>query len=184
MKEDRRIRKSKNALKKALLLVMNKKPLSKISVSELCAFADLNRSTFYANYESCDALLTEIHKDFFSAMEKHAIIDTSLDKRSYQYREQLITGMVEYVEIHRDEVKILFTNNQNNLLERNMVRYFYEKLGYNQYRYQKDYPFIYHTMAFFTLLHQWVNDNFPCTAKEFANIILKHSIILTEENMK
>ena len=47
---DRRIRKSKNALKKAMFQLMQKKAVSQISIRELCELAYVNRSTFYSNY--------------------------------------------------------------------------------------------------------------------------------------
>ena len=48
-KKDRRIRKSKEALKNSLIELMKEKPVNNITVKELVLTADLNRSTFY-NY--------------------------------------------------------------------------------------------------------------------------------------
>ena len=68
MGEDKRIKKSKAALKEALLTLMKKKDFHKISVKELCGLAGLNRSTFYANYRDTDELLLDVHTDIFRQM--------------------------------------------------------------------------------------------------------------------
>lgn len=59
-KTDRRIVRSKIALREALLSLMKEKTFSSISITEIVEFANYNRGTFYANYESKDALLNEI----------------------------------------------------------------------------------------------------------------------------
>lgn len=59
-KTDRRIIRSKNALKDALLTLMSKKPFTTISITEIVEEANYNRGTFYSNYESKEALLDDI----------------------------------------------------------------------------------------------------------------------------
>ncbi|MEC0229558.1 TetR/AcrR family transcriptional regulator [Paenibacillus alba] len=59
-KTDRRIIRSKIALREALLSLMAQKPFTSISITEIVESANYNRGTFYANYESKEALLDEI----------------------------------------------------------------------------------------------------------------------------
>ncbi|KRE98245.1 TetR family transcriptional regulator [Paenibacillus sp. Soil766] len=59
-KTDRRIVRSKIALREALLALMSQKPFMSISITEIVEFANYNRGTFYANYESKEDLLDEI----------------------------------------------------------------------------------------------------------------------------
>ena len=46
-KTDRRILKTKRALRESLLYLLKEQPIQKISVSRLCEKSDINRSTFY-----------------------------------------------------------------------------------------------------------------------------------------
>ena len=46
MAENRRVRMTKKIIKDALLELLDKKPLDKITVTDICNTADLNRSTF------------------------------------------------------------------------------------------------------------------------------------------
>ncbi|MFB9329401.1 TetR/AcrR family transcriptional regulator C-terminal domain-containing protein [Paenibacillus aurantiacus] len=59
-KTDRRILRSRAALREALLALMAQKPFTAISITEIVQFADYNRGTFYANYESKEALLDDV----------------------------------------------------------------------------------------------------------------------------
>lgn len=53
---DKRIEKTKQAIKTAFMELRAKKPLEKISVKELCEIAYINKSTFYSHYEDIYAL--------------------------------------------------------------------------------------------------------------------------------
>lgn len=50
--EDLRIIKTKNSLCKALSALLNEKDITEISIADICAAADVNRSTFYKHFES------------------------------------------------------------------------------------------------------------------------------------
>ena len=60
---DRRIRYTKMFLKDSLLELLQKKPLSRITVTELCQMAEINRSTYYVYYkdplDQLESLVTE-----------------------------------------------------------------------------------------------------------------------------
>ena len=49
--EDRRIKKTKKALRKSLFKLLEEKNISQITVTELALAADINRSTFYIYYD-------------------------------------------------------------------------------------------------------------------------------------
>lgn len=49
MKEDRRTRYTKNIIKDTLLELMHQKSFDKITVTELCRKAEINRGTFVTN---------------------------------------------------------------------------------------------------------------------------------------
>ncbi len=65
---DRRLRRTKSAIKTALLTLMKDKPLSKISVSELTELADVNRKTFYNHYSDLKDVLAEIENEFLETI--------------------------------------------------------------------------------------------------------------------
>jgi len=63
---DRRVSKSKHALKQALIILMNKKTFKNITISEIVELADLNRGTFYKHYQDKEDLLNDLIQDVLS----------------------------------------------------------------------------------------------------------------------
>ncbi len=63
-KMDRRTRYTRQAIREALLELMRQKSFSKVTVTEVCRLAEMNRGTFYLHYlDLCDVLddiLTEM----------------------------------------------------------------------------------------------------------------------------
>lgn len=57
---NRRVQFTKNALRDAMIELICEKPLTSITVKDVCARADINRSTFYLHYKDVDSLLIAV----------------------------------------------------------------------------------------------------------------------------
>ena len=60
---DRRVRKTRKAIKTTLIDLMEKDDISKITVTEICNILDINRGTFYLHYESINDALLDIETE-------------------------------------------------------------------------------------------------------------------------
>jgi AcrR family transcriptional regulator len=69
-KEDLRIVKTKKRLTDALLLLLDKKPLQEIKVTDLCITAKVSRATFYNNFQTITDVLSAYLDSFQSKMEE------------------------------------------------------------------------------------------------------------------
>lgn len=69
-KVDRRVLRSKEALKQALLHLMEQKDYDAISITEIVEQANYNRGTFYTHYENKEALLGDIMEDLIQDLLK------------------------------------------------------------------------------------------------------------------
>ena len=67
---DRRIARSKRALRTALIELMEERGLDGLSVNDLCARADLNRGTFYNHFHDKDDLLTTLEDEVIDELER------------------------------------------------------------------------------------------------------------------
>jgi AcrR family transcriptional regulator len=67
---DRRIKYTKMVLRESLLGLMKTKPISKITSTELCRSADINRNTFYAHYSSPEDLLSSIEEELYAEIKE------------------------------------------------------------------------------------------------------------------
>lgn len=63
---DRRINKSKNALKTALITLMKDQEFKSITITDIVNLADLNRGTFYKHYQYKEDLLNDVIHDVIS----------------------------------------------------------------------------------------------------------------------
>ncbi len=65
---DKRILKTKNRLKNALILLLQEKKLEDISVVELSKSALINRKTFYLHYQEVSSILLEIENNLSNSL--------------------------------------------------------------------------------------------------------------------
>ena len=61
---DNRVRYTKSVLQQALLNILRRKHIDKVTVKELCAEVKVNRGTFYLHYSTPNDLLMEIEQQF------------------------------------------------------------------------------------------------------------------------
>lgn len=81
------MKKSEKVLSNALLTLLQEKSFSKISVKNLCETADVNRSTFYANFEDkyqllsfcLDSITQQVVEEFFKEND-----DSNLTKQIFE----------------------------------------------------------------------------------------------------
>ncbi len=69
---DRRTRRTRSALRDALLSLLSEKGWDDLSVQDICSRADIGRSTFYLHYPSKDELLVGSLADLRSALNESA----------------------------------------------------------------------------------------------------------------
>lgn len=65
---DKRVQRSKDAIKQTCLDLLFHKPFDQITISEIVRIANYNRGTFYANFETKEDLLEEIIQDVLDEM--------------------------------------------------------------------------------------------------------------------
>ena len=73
---DRRVAYTKRFLREALLELLREKPIGRITPTELCRRADVNRNTFYAHYSCPEELLrsieNELHDEIVQTLSEDA----------------------------------------------------------------------------------------------------------------
>lgn len=106
-KVNQRVAISKYLLKESLLSLLQKKHISKISISELCQAAEINRTTFYRHYGTPNDVLQEIILDQIEEFAKCASSSTPHDPKEFAY--QLCHSVYE----HADKVKLLMRNDSD-----------------------------------------------------------------------
>lgn len=102
-KNDKRVQRTEKAVFDALCELLLEKKLSKITVSELCKKAGINRNTFYSHYQIPADVLEPIVKKFYDTFNE-TIVEHSLD-------EKRMVNYLRFIKENKDLVKPLFSPN-------------------------------------------------------------------------
>lgn len=67
-KKDRRTRYTEKMIKETFIELLKKKPINKITVTEICRISEMNRGTFYLHFSNCNDVLEKIEDELAELM--------------------------------------------------------------------------------------------------------------------
>lgn len=169
---DRRIKYTKKVIKDTFLSLLVQKDIKKITVSEICKIADINRATFYRYYLDVYDLLDKIQEEFVQELKKASMITN--DENISTFSKDLLNVFLENKEL----VKILF-NTTNNIFSLNdILEVAYEKC---KAKWLEDLPNLkeedieYATVFIFNgalgVVNYWIKNNFDKDVNKISTII-------------
>lgn len=169
--DSRRVRMTKKILKDALLELMEDKHISRISIKEICELADVNRSTFYAHYDSQFDLLDEIEKDIVHETPRINL-----------YSDAPIQGELrkffEYLEDNKRVCRILFKSSSPQQLETAILDKIFGKTtekpqwitGLDLHN-PVHIKMLMSAFGGLAMVEKWISGEFDCSADELADAI-------------
>lgn len=101
---DRRNRKTEAAFTSALIYYLDKKDLNRITVKELCEYADMNRGTFYLHYLDIYDLMERTEQDMIDAVFR-------VPSDNLRTAEESVFETFRHVREHKTEYRIMFSAN-------------------------------------------------------------------------
>ncbi|MCL1786432.1 MAG: TetR/AcrR family transcriptional regulator [Defluviitaleaceae bacterium] len=107
MKEDRRVRKTKKALREGLVALLNEKSIRQITVQELAGRVDIHRSTFYANFKDIYDLLSHVEDTMVEEISQIVTADFAFDPAVF------FSCLCNYVRDNRQAARLFFAGNTN-----------------------------------------------------------------------
>ena len=104
--------KTKKNIHKALLILLTKKTLSQIKVTELCREAAINRGTFYFHYEEVGDVFEELFEDIMLDL-KQSYEEPYKNgfANNIQYLDPKTVKIFDHVKKHEDFYKIVLSEN-------------------------------------------------------------------------
>lgn len=97
---DRRQRKSRAALRQALLRIIAVKPFDAVTVDEIADSADVTRATFYAHYRDKAALLSEAYEQLVDELAER--VQPLLSTEGPFYSQAAVSEAFRHAEEHAD----------------------------------------------------------------------------------
>jgi AcrR family transcriptional regulator len=119
-KMDQRVRLTRNLLKNALVQLMQKQHITKISVRALCEIADINRSTFYVHYTDQYDLLTKVEQEVLENLNKY-LSSQDLNK-DLPLSVQVLTKVLDYVKENMELFKALLSENCDVAFQKDLMK--------------------------------------------------------------
>jgi AcrR family transcriptional regulator len=109
--QDRRVRKTKKALRDGLAVLMTEKNIRDITVRELCDLVDLNRGTFYLHYRDVFDLQQQIENEVVE--EINEILEQHMPGENQQVY-ALLVELLHYIKENASLCNMLLGSNNNN----------------------------------------------------------------------
>lgn len=179
---DRRITRSKSAIKDALVLLLAEKEFSAITVSDIVNRANINRGTFYLHYQDKYDLLEQIQKD--------VLIDLSNISRQAKKRKvsgenntdplhRLILLLLEYIRDHADVMTAIlglpgdesFAVRMRDLMEESFKQHIYPGLDIEKSQVPWNYMIAYLFNAHIGVIRCWLTAGCQEAPQEIAHIL-------------
>ena len=169
--EDRRVKRTKKALRDCLFQLLDEKTVEEITVKELTSMADINRSTFYFYYKDIDDMIIQIQDEIYSVFERDVIRSATV----FITREDFMQYLVRFLTFCKEREKIckfvMSNDPKNNLSKRiksglmmcipDTTKVFPEN---DPKRYLTDYA----VAGFWQLIIQWMYDGMKIPPNEMA----------------
>ncbi|UOQ48508.1 TetR/AcrR family transcriptional regulator [Gracilibacillus caseinilyticus] len=177
--QDRRVRKSKKALKKALMSLLKQQTLQHITVMEIVTKADVNRGTFYKHYQYKEQLLEEMVDDVI------ADLIVSYREPLHQFKELNVDNLTgssikifEHVASYNDFYTVIAKSNALEGLQSRICQklkdLMKEAASSQQPNQAIDLELIasYQAYALWGLIIEWIQQDFKYSASYIANQFL------------
>jgi AcrR family transcriptional regulator len=164
-------------LRESLLALMKEKPIAKITPTELCRHANMNRNTFYTHYDSPEALLKSIEDEMYEQVRSS--IERSLINESIS---ALLTEICQAIYDHRDLCAVLFSEYGDKDFLRHIIdlahdRTIYEWLaaGIQSEGEEAEMLYTYSVNGSVSLIQNWILGGMKKSPSELAQFIEKAS---------
>ena len=166
---------TKMFLRESLLALMKTKPIAKITPTELCRHAKMNRNTFYAHYDSPEALLKSIEDELYEQVKQS--IERSLKSGSII---SLLPEICQAIYDSRDLCAVLFSEFGDKDYLRRIIDLAYdrtimewESAGMRNVSEQVDLLYCFTVNGSVAIIQKWIQEGMTKSPLEIAEFIEK-----------
>ena len=176
MKEDRRVRKTKRALREGLAELLTEKSIQNITVVELTDKVDIHRSTFYANFTDIYDLYSQIEDAVVQEISDIFTENYSVDSKAF------FEILFKYISDNRQVCRMYLGKNVSPTFSGRLTELFkkaYLACWQNEYGFigttdQLDYYAHFYLSGSLAVVGKWMDEDFEYSAEQpiimFADI--------------
>lgn len=171
---DRRVKRTKKALRDALFKLLETKAMNQITVTELTTLADVNRATFYFYYVDLNDMVNQIQNETYQTFMNvlsESIPNVVTVEGFAEYANRLLVFFRE----HETLCKFIINNDANNQLYKKMQTLMLKNISHSTDIFSESNPAKYSTSFVLSgitgILTDWMNDGMAIPTEELANYI-------------
>lgn len=172
--EDRRVKRTKKALRECLFKLLEDKSVDEVTVKELTSMADINRSTFYFYYKDIDDMIIQIQDEIYSVFERDVINKAG----EFNTREDFVQYLVRFLSFCKEREKIcrfVMSNDPKNILSKRIKSSLLKCIPDTTKIFAEDDPKRYLTdyavAGFWELIIRWMYDGMKIPPHEMATFL-------------
>lgn len=183
MAEDRRVRKSKRAIKQAFIQLLKENNLDRITIQQISDLADVNRGTFYLNYEDKYALLDEMENEQIEEIKRFVDIrkmdlstktsDTFID----DFANNIIKNVITHIEHNIEFYQVILNLERKSQIEEQLAEIVRSNLKHLigekdlVYGIRENYYLSYVIGSLMSMIKYWVSDEYRVSVDELVNYV-------------
>jgi len=179
MKESRKTRYTRRVIRESLIELMEKKPITRISIKEICALADVSRPTFYAHYTDQYKLLQSIEDETHAFFMEVNFVNHA-KKLSKRELTALVADVLQYIERNSNSIQVLLSENGSPAFQRKIFRGFTEYIQQAMKKFSEKeavsakaaYYSVFTANGILALVQYWLKNKMALPAQELAAMIV------------
>lgn len=170
---DKRVKKTKVFLQKALAETLLEKPIEKITISELTNKVGISRGAFYSHYDDIYALYHEMEEVFFNKFDMLGDVSPNHD-----YKASLLE-LLTFIQENAAITKCFSLENNDSELRFKLTSFFEARLtdivlySMNSVKLHENWKYMihYHASGIVSLFFLWIDSNFSIPKEQVLEII-------------
>ncbi len=183
MAEDRRVRKSKRAIKQAFIELLTENNLDRITIQQISDLADVNRGTFYLNYEDKYALLDEMENEQieeikgFVDIRKMDLSTKTSDRFIEDFANKVIKNVITHIEHNIEFYQVILNLERKSQIEEQLADIVRSNIKHlignkdNVFGIPENYYLSYVVGSMMSMIKYWVSDENRVSVEELVNYV-------------
>lgn len=184
---DRRIIRTKQSIREALIYLLEEKSFDALTVKDLCMKANINRGTFYLHYWDKFDLLEQTINEFTEGCKKIILQADELDLNHYQYFDEPLPAMITLFKYFKENASLMrallglksdssYLSQMKQLLWNNLIdQELSVHLKKDNFLVPSEYLIAYIISAHLGVLQQWLDRDCQESPQEIALILSRLS---------
>lgn len=176
-KRDRRVKYTIMVIRDSFVKLLKQKPISKITIKEICEEADINRATFYAHYADQYDLLHQIENDIICDINQYLNSYDFKDKSEATF--EMLEKIFEYIKKNAELFDMLLNSNGDIRLQQDIIKMIGQRqmlpttVSHSLSEEDAEYIFLFFANGCIGVIKKWLKNGMKTSPQKMAELILK-----------